>query len=327
MSRESLVGVRAPELVGNDWLNSEPLTLKKLLDDEKTVLIDFWTYSCINCLRTMPHLKDWWTKYQDKGLVIIGVHSPEFDFEKEPKNILAAMKDLNITWPILNDADHLTWKAYNNHYWPRHLLLNHQGKIIYDHIGEGNYPETEAAIQQTLSEDQGRTDLPKVNSVDHQHKLGAVCHPINPETYLGSNRGHIKNKETASFIDPKTDQPGISLDGDWKIEDKFIVPGPQAKPTDYVSLIFSATEVNLVGRADQKPVKLKITLNDLPLATDTRGADILEEKGETWLELSSPRMYQVIKSDRYLSPAELKIEVTEAGFRLYVFTFGGCTDS
>ncbi|MCU0495420.1 MAG: thioredoxin family protein [Chloroflexaceae bacterium] len=144
-------GPAAPELIGGGpWLNSEPLTLAGLRG--KVVLIDFWTYGCINCQRTLPYVQGWWEKYKDQGLVIIGVHTPEFQSEHDRANVQAAMQRLGVTWPVVQDNDSNIWRAYRNNYWPRFYLLNREGQIIYDRIGEGGYDEIERQIVAALGQ-------------------------------------------------------------------------------------------------------------------------------------------------------------------------------
>ena len=148
-----------PDLRGiTAWINSDPLTLQQLKG--KVVLIDFWTYTCINCIRTLPYLTSWDEKYRDKGLVIIGVHSPEFDFEKELGNVKAAVEKYNIQYPVALDNEYATWQAFDNHYWPHKFLFNKDGEMVYDHIGEGAYEETEAKIQDLLQELGQAVDMP-----------------------------------------------------------------------------------------------------------------------------------------------------------------------
>ncbi len=145
-------GPTAPELVGGGaWINSAPLTLADLTGQGKVVLINFWTYGCYNCRNTLPYVKQWWQTYQDQGLVIIGVHTPEFDSEKVLENVRAAVRREGIGWPVVQDNDRRIWRAYGNHYWPRFYLVNHRGQIIYDHIGEGAYDETERQIAAALA--------------------------------------------------------------------------------------------------------------------------------------------------------------------------------
>ena len=145
-------GTPAPELLGGGaWINAEPLTLAGLNKQRKVVLIDFWTYSCYNCQNTLPYVKQWWEKYKDQGLVIVGVHTPEFAYEKELANVRQAVEGQGIGWPVVQDNDMQIWRAYGNHYWPRFYLVDERGQIIYDHIGEGAYDETERQIQAALA--------------------------------------------------------------------------------------------------------------------------------------------------------------------------------
>jgi thiol-disulfide isomerase/thioredoxin len=136
---------------GGAWINSEPLTLADLGAQGKVVLVDFWTFGCYNCRNTLPYLKRWWEKYRDQGLVIVGVHTPEFDSERELANLRDAVKEQGIGWPVVQDNDYAIWRAYGNRYWPRFYLVDERGLIIYDHIGEGAYEETEARIAAALA--------------------------------------------------------------------------------------------------------------------------------------------------------------------------------
>jgi len=141
----------APEFTGIDkWLNSEPLTMRQLRG--KVVLIDFWTYTCINCVRTLPHVKSWYDKYKDQGLVVVGVHTPEYPFERSTDNVKTAIKRFAITYPVAQDNQYATWNAYNNRYWPAVYLINKKGQVVYQHFGEGEYKETEAKIRSLLAE-------------------------------------------------------------------------------------------------------------------------------------------------------------------------------
>ncbi|HET9223809.1 MAG TPA: redoxin domain-containing protein [Roseiflexaceae bacterium] len=151
-----LEGPPAPELNGGGaWINSAPLTLAGLRQQGKVVLIDFWTYGCYNCTNTLPYVKQWWEKYKDQGLVIVGVHTPEFDSKRILENVQAAVKRQEIGWPIVQDNDYMIWRSYGNRYWPRFYLVDSRGQIIYDHIGEGAYEETERQIQAALAAAKG----------------------------------------------------------------------------------------------------------------------------------------------------------------------------
>lgn len=141
----------APEFAGiKQWLNSEPLTMRQLRG--KVVLVDFWTYDCINCINTLPHVVKWHDKYKDKGLVVVGVHTPEYAFERKTDNVRAALKRFDIRFPVAQDNGYETWNAYGNRYWPAFYLINKKGQVIYTHFGEGRYEQTEAKIQQLLAE-------------------------------------------------------------------------------------------------------------------------------------------------------------------------------
>ena len=191
---------------GGNWLNSELLTLDGLLADEKTqaVLVDFWTYSCINCQRTIPYLRTWWDKYQDRGLVIVGVHSPEFEFEKE-----MAINKYGVGWPVVQDNEMKIWQAYGNNYWPRKYLINREGKIVYDHIGEGGYEETEKEIQKLLD-----IELSSYQVTEEPFVADAPQGKLTPELYLNKRR-------------QVSDQ--VKLTGEWVVTDDYALAGNGAK--------------------------------------------------------------------------------------------------
>ena len=208
--------VNAPEFImGGQWFNSEPLTIKELRGN--VVLVDFWTYTCINCIRTLPYLRSWHEKYKDKGLVIVGVHTPEFEFEKNPENVKKAMKDFGIEYPVMQDNDYATWQAYANHYWPAKYLVNQEGSIVYTHFGEGDYDETEEKIQGLLS-----IDMPVRNPT---YQVMART----PETYLGSLRG---------------DYSRIQITGTWTKSEEYARPSKGSAMT----MRFNAAKVFLVMR-------------------------------------------------------------------------------
>ena len=189
--------LQAPELIpGGVWFNSDPLTLSQLKG--KVVIIDFWTYTCINCQRTFPYLKQWHEKYKDQGLVIIGVHSPEFEFEKSEKNLARAIADFKLPYPIVQDNNFATWRAYNNRYWPAKYLIDKEGYIRYTHFGEGAYDETEKKIQELLGI---TSDINNPTSSNYAKS---------PETYLGSGRNPSKT--------------GFTLIGNWNLMEEYANP-------------------------------------------------------------------------------------------------------
>jgi len=218
----------APELAGIDgWINSEPLTLEELRG--KVVLVDFWTYTCINCIRTFPHITAWYEKYKDNGFVLLGIHSPEFRFEKEKENVEREARKNNLTYPIALDNDMKTWNAFANRYWPAKYLLDVEGNIRYIHFGEGRYEETEKAIQQLLLE-AGHLSVNEVTEVK-EAAMGVDIGKIGtPEIYLGYLRiNNLGNKDegvlpgtTHTFSEVKSvEENRFYFVGDWKIEREF----------------------------------------------------------------------------------------------------------
>ncbi len=253
----------APELIpGGQWLNSEPLTLSELRG--KVVLVDFWTYTCINCIRTLPYLKSWHEKYADKGLVIIGVHAPEFEFEKDVENVKEAIKDFGIKYPVMQDNDFATWRAYDNHYWPAKYLIDREGNIRYTHFGEGDYDKTEAMIQQLLS-----LNMPIANPTYETYGR-------TPELYLGSAR-----------YAPATP---ISYSGKWSKSKEYAVPSPGASLT----LSFDAMSVYLVMRPSDQSTEVEVYLDgqfekNVKVGSDTLYTLIkLDKPGKHELKLIFP---------------------------------------
>lgn len=242
-------GNKAPDLViGGEWFNSPPLSLSELKG--KVILIDFWTYTCINCQRTLPYLRSWNDKYQDAGLVIIGIHAPEFEFEKNPTNVAKAISDFNLEYPIMQDNNFATWRAFQNNYWPAKYLIDKDGNIRYTHFGEGKYDETEAMIQQLLGE-AGKKISTKPDNPTYE------TYGKTPETYLGSKRGGGENY--------------LSFTGKWDTSEEFKTPSAGSK----LALDFDAKQVYLVMRNSGKPATVKVYLDGLLIDTITVEADDL----------------------------------------------------
>ncbi len=249
------------ELVGiTGWINSPPLTLKKLRG--KVVLIDFWTYSCINCLRTLPYLKEWDEKYRDRGLVIIGVHTPEFAFEKKLENVQNAVKRFQIRYPVALDSDYKTWEAFQNSYWPAHYLFNQEGHLVQEHFGEGGYVQTENQIRALL----GLSPIEKEEPKSETHLTQT------PETYLGSDRA----SPYATGESPGPNQ--VVLKGGWKVGPESITATGQES---ILLLNFQATYVYLVMEG-HGTVELLLDGKPLPkiLVDEPRKYDLIDLKGE-----------------------------------------------
>lgn len=311
---------RAPKLVGSVWFNSKPLIPDDLKN--KVVLYDFWTYSCINCQRTLPYLRDWWNKYKDKGLVIIGIHAPEFDFEKNPENVEKAIKDLNIGWPVLMDNDHKNWNNFANNYWPAKYIADKSGNILYTHFGEGGYAETELTIQQLLI-DMGEDKLPEVN--DKEHKHDRVCFIATPETYCGYGKGKIANHggyirdEDADYDALKElEEDSIALQGKFLAKSEYV----ETREEEAALLLkFRATEVNLVLHPVGGSAVAEVLFQGERVRREIRGKDITDESG---VRIKEATLYNLIKSEKPLEGV-LKIRARDGNFRAYAFTFSGCT--
>jgi cytochrome c biogenesis protein CcdA/thiol-disulfide isomerase/thioredoxin len=304
-------GVVAPELIlGGQWLNSEPLKLADLKG--KVVLIDFWTYSCINCQRTFPYLRDWWEKYQDEGLVIIGVHSPEFEFEKNIKNVQKAVEDFELSYPVMQDNNFQTWRAYDNHYWPAKYLMDKDGLIRYTHFGEGDYDETEEMIQELLKEAGSSVSKEQISNQDYQ------VYSRTPELYLGyarmknfSSLESIKKDQLTTFSAPsKLSSNRFAFIGDWTVMPEFSAPSKGAK----LRLNFESKEVFLVARPKDGVAKMRVYLDD-------QMTDFGEDNNNGVVTVNSDSLYKLIKLD---SPGRhyLEIEFLDDNIEIYAFTFG-----
>jgi len=313
---------KLPDIKGHVWIGSEPITLDDIAG--KVVLVDFWTYSCVNCLRTLPHLREWHEKYKNDGLVIIGIHTPEFEFEQEPKNVKEAMLRLGVTWPVLLDNDFENWDAFNNKFWPAKYLADTEGNIVYTHFGEGNYEETESKIRELLGLG-GPGEKTETKNEEHVH--GAVCSIATAESYCGYMRGNIANElgyaedtEEEYKTNPDAKEGEINLNG------KFFVTHEYAESRGVgatLSLALRGTEVNLVMSFAKGEATVEVLWNGKSMPKELRGKDISEE-GK--LVISRSDIYNLIKSDK---PVEgtITIRAEKGNFRAYAFTFSGCTNS
>ena len=315
---------KAPELTGiSDYLNTTPDELKKAIDG-KVVLYDIWTYSCINCVRTLPYITAWDEKYADQGLLIIGIHSPEFEFEKDPENVKLAIEKHGINYPVVLDNDMKTWKAFENKYWPRKYLADHEGYLRYDHIGEGRYQETEKVIQQLLEERsdalgmQTASSTPLVDIEEFQHSMFRT-----PELYfgykfaqnrnqLGSEEGFQPNK-IISYSEPKNiDLHKFYPIGDWKNYDDSM---ELVSKTGSIKLLYNAKEVNIVT---DNHAELEIFLDGLPLPTEYAGKDITTDNK---LQVTDAGLYNIINNENS-STHLMEIKIDGKGFQIFTFTFG-----
>ena len=318
----------APPLTGaTQWLNSPPLTDEMLRG--KVVLVDFWTYSCINCLRTLPYLKAWNEKYRDQGLVIIGVHAPEFAFEKDPRNVEQAIRDLGITYPVAMDNQYAIWNAYKNEYWPAHYLIDANGKIRHQHFGEGAYQETEQMIQALLKEaHQGRLvigdALVQVAGSGATAAAAADDARRSPETYLGYARLQnlaspeaIKKDAPAHYSAPRALKLNQwALSGKWRVSAEAAAVQASGGAISYR---FQGRDLHLVlGSRNGKPVRFKVTLDSAAPGAD-HGADI-DAQGNGVIR--KQRLYQLIRQSGKIAVHTFRIEFLDTDAEAFAFTFG-----
>ncbi len=317
---------RAKEFVQpSGFLNTEPFQLKDVIG-EKVVLIDFWTYSCINCQRTFPYLKDWWNKYEDDGLLIVGVHTPEFGFEEKRENVEQAVDTFNITYPVVMDNQYGTWQAYQNQYWPRKYLIDIDGYVVYDHIGEGGYQETEQKIRELLEEraEQLNTSLNLDNDMAAPEDAESVdFRQVNsPETYFGASRnrnlGNGQNGVTGvqNFTIPSTIRKNtLYLDGAWNIHEEYATP----VETGRILFRYDAKNVFMVLEAETRET-LNIQQDGAPLTAEAMGRHTYQENGATRADVQESTLYRLVENPGY---GEHVLNITvPPGVQVYTFTFG-----
>jgi thiol-disulfide isomerase/thioredoxin len=330
------VAQKPPSIVGSSplpglsgatgWINSKPLTAKDLKG--KVVLVDFWTYSCINCLRSLPYIQAWSQKYKDSGLVVIGVHTPEFDFEKQLPNVQKAVQKFGITYPIALDSNQAIWNAFDNEYWPAHYFIDAKGKVRFEHFGEGNYDQSERWIQQLLQERAAAKPMPATVVSVHAQGIEAAADAndaLSPETYIGYERaehfaspGGIKRdveKVYAAPAQPKLNEWG--LDGKWLDHEQIaILKSAGGK----IVFHFHARDLHLVlGPAgDGKPVRYRVTIDGQApgenhgVDTDAQGNGVVTDH----------RLYQLVRQKGAVADHVFTIEFEDPGVQAFSFTFG-----
>jgi cytochrome c biogenesis protein CcdA/thiol-disulfide isomerase/thioredoxin len=315
-----------PDLSGaTAWINTPPLTPQSLRG--KVVLVDFWTYSCINCLRTLPYIRAWNEKYKDSGLVIIGVHTPEFAFEKDEANVRKAVKDLGITYPVAMDNNYSIWRSFNNEYWPADYFIDATGRIRFHHFGEGAYEESEQQIR-TLLEEANHAPLPR--SPTEIDASGTEAAPDlddvqSPETYVGYARAqNFASLEGINQNDPQPYRTPAQLKlnqwafaGKWRDEDQFATSLDAGAS---ISFRFHARDLHLVlgPGPDGKPVRFRVTLDG-----QAPGADHgLDTDADGYGVVTGNRLYQLVRQHTSIRDRTFRIEFLVPGVRAYSFTFG-----
>lgn len=311
-----------PEFTGiTRWINGGPLTKADLAG--KVVLVDFWTYSCINCIRTLPYVNGWQKAYSDKGLVVVGVHTPEFDFEKDAGNVKAAVTRFGLNYAIALDNDYAMWNAYKNRYWPAHYFIDAKGNIRYHHFGEGGYGHSEAVIRTLLKEAGHDTDAPPgdIPQTTQFEKIGT------PETYLGGDRvEYLGSPESVRVgaaqrysIAKSPAQNIFYFAGLWEVQPQFAVP---MEPGARIVYRYRASKANVVMDGGGLPLKAEVTMDGKPLDDHNKGTDVTLENGKTTITIKDGRLYNLIDTRGVYGSHVLEITFLDPTAKVYAFTFG-----
>ncbi|WP_322071708.1 cytochrome c biogenesis protein DipZ [Paraburkholderia bannensis] len=310
------------------WLNSAPLDAQSLRG--KVVIVDFWTYSCINCLRSLPYVKAWASKYRDKGLVVIGVHAPEFAFERNVDNVRKAVHDLGVDYPVAIDNDYAIWRAFNNQYWPAHYFADAKGQIRYEHFGEGEYDQSERVIQQLLVEaghpDAANVPLGLDGATQHGVQMQADGADMrSPETYIGFERaegfaspGGVAQDRVRDYRAPAN--PGLNhwgLAGAWSVGAEHAT---LAKPGGEIVYRFHARDLHLVlgPGPDGKPVRFRVTV-DGNVPQNAHGSDVMPDGTGV---VTAQRLYQLVRQPGDVAEHTFAIQFLDPGVQAFAFTFG-----
>jgi thiol-disulfide isomerase/thioredoxin len=310
------------------WINSPGLEPTDL--HGKVVLVDFWEYTCLNCLRTLPYLREWYKRYHDDGFVIVGVHTPEFAFSSQASQVEAATKRLDVTWPVAVDSSLAIWKRYGADEWPTELLYDQTGKLVEVQLGEGNYPYTESKIQALLKAANPSLSLPPVMALlpqDSYDKPGAVCYPHTQEILIG----HTPIADAPTFGDPSSDisyhdsgghrDGAIYLDGFWHATRDAVAYGGGS---GYFDIPYHAIEVEVVMTPSGGATRVDVTQDGKPLPRDDAGKDVTyDANGMSYVNVDASRAYQVVENQKY-GNYDLRLSPKGYGLAFYDVDFESC---
>jgi len=326
MLAESLTGKPAPELSNlRGWINTSPLTMEGLKG--KVVLLDFWTYSCVNCVRSLPHMKLLHKEYAGDAFVLIGVHTPEFEFEKPPENVASAVKRFGIGYPVAIDSENTTWKLYGNQYWPRQTVVDSKGTVRWEHAGEGDYDKMEDRIRDLLKE-VGKQAESKGNTRTNMIERFAFSSKTTPEIYTGASRSQgFGNGQVCvpgsctRYIDPREHSRDIPyLNGDWTQYPEYVTH--VTPESGYILLKYGARNANAVlGVSDMKTVRVDVQLDGKPIDKRQAGADVQWDSNGSYLVVTENRLYDIVRSKTF-ETHELKLLTSGEDLRIYTYTFG-----
>ncbi|MBI4535330.1 MAG: redoxin domain-containing protein [Ignavibacteriae bacterium] len=323
--------VRAHELYGDFWFNSDPVPISALRG--QVILIDFWDYTCVNCLRTLPYIKEWYRKYSPHGLVVVGVHTPRFPFGRNPKNVERAIQQHGIAYPVVTDNEYLIAANYSSRFWPDLYLIDKNGFIRYQNSGEGNYGATEHVIQTLLYDAGVGEELPlAMEPIREEDKPGAVCYRATPELFAGYLRGSIGNVEGYSpesvidYRDPKVYLDGrFYAEGSWMNDKNSLRLNEEAGREGQVIVDYRAVEVNAVIKPEvEKEFEVTVIQDDSFLTTENKGADVqLAGDGRSFIVINEARVFHLVRNKEF-GEHILRLTTRSNSFALYSFTFLSC---
>ncbi len=319
--------VRVPELYGDFWFNGEPISLRA--HQGKVILLDFWDYASLSCLRTLPYLKTWHQKYSEFGMLVIGVHTPEFKFGKNPEHVERATRKHGIEYPVVTDNEGFLWGAFGTRSRPTMYLIDRDGFIRYQHEGEGSYDQFERAIQSLLAESGIRGALPDLTgALRETDELGVACHKASMDIHAGYLKGAIGNIEgsnpesTVDYEDHGFYLLGrFYVDGKWMMEREFVRFNGSAEEEGYLSVMYQAAEVAAVLNLEKgSACKIVIEQDGLPLTDDNRGDDVELKDSLSIIFVDTPRLYNIVKNKEF-GEHTLKITTTSPHLSVYAFSF------
>lgn len=319
--------IYAPELQGGQWIQHGPVSLKSLRG-KAVVLIDFWDYTCVNCIRTLPYVAQWHRRYARSGLTVVGVHAPEFSFAREGSHVAEAAARFGLDYPIVLDNDYAIWRAYSNRCWPAKYLVDARGRIRYYHFGEGSYQETELAIQGLLRDlGSGESFPPPIEPMRDTDRAGAVCYRVTPELYLGYARGQFGNPVSVArdqahdYVDVGPHMEGMTyLAGRWRVEQESARAEAEGAS---IALKYTAKDVNLVMAPPAGAIaRMEIRLE----GAQKPGDDVQYDGGRGFVTVDAPRMYSLVANDSVIS-GSIVLRADQAGISAYAFTFISCAVS
>ncbi len=319
---------RVPEIYGDYWFNSDPIPLNALRG--YVILIDFWDYATQSCLHALPYLKEWHRRYADKGLVLIGVHTPQFPFAADPINVRNATEKLKIRYPVVMDNDFIVWGAFRASVWPTKYLIDKNGYLRYVHAGEGSYQSIEQALQSLLTEAGYHDDLPILaDPVRDMDRPGAICYRATPEILTGWKRGTLGNVEgyspesTIHYEDPGVYVGGrLYLHGNWQNDRSFLRLNEAEGKAGYLVISYQAREVNMVVKPEgEKNFQVFVYQDDAFLDRENRGDDILiDEEGRSYFLVHDAKLYSIVRNKEF-GDHRLRLSTRSSGFALYSVTF------